>query len=407
MKHYDDLGGPSSYGHYAAGWAVAGDTPFEWTKQIAGSFGGTTNPLIVQWPKRITDKGGIRPQFHHVIDIAPTVLEAANLPEPKSVNGTVQTPIQGVSMLYTFDAPKAKTTHTTQYFEIFGNRGVYSDGWLAGTVHKAPWEAKPREALSADVWELYDTTKDFSLVNNLATSNPEKLKEMQALFIKEAIANNVLPIDDRGIERVNAKLAGRPDVMGGRTSLTVYEGMKGISENVFINVKNTSLSITADVDVPDGKGKGVILAQAGRFGGWSLYLADGKPTYTYNYLGLQSFTISSSQPLPAGKATIKFDFAYDGGMGKGGTGTISVNGHKVAEGRIERTQCCVFSADEGADVGVDDGTPVSESYQAGEASKFTGKIAKVTIDLKPGKPLDKSQTDQLEHNDELEQQSVD
>ncbi len=407
MKHYDDLGGPSSYGHYAAGWAVAGDTPFEWTKQIAGSFGGTTNPLIVQWPKRITDKGGIRPQFHHVIDIAPTVLEAANLPEPKSVNGTVQTPIQGVSMLYTFDAPKAKTTHTTQYFEIFGNRGVYSDGWLAGTVHKAPWEAKPREALSADVWELYDTTKDFSLVNNLATSNPEKLKEMQALFIKEAIANNVLPIDDRGIERVNAKLAGRPDVMGGRTSLTVYEGMKGISENVFINVKNTSLSITADVDVPDGKGKGVILAQAGRFGGWSLYLADGKPTYTYNYLGLQSFTISSSQPLPAGKATIKFDFAYDGGMGKGGTGTISVNGQKVAEGRIERTQCCVFSADEGADVGVDDGTPVSESYQAGEASKFTGKIAKVTIDLKPGKPLDKSQTGQLEHNDELEQQSVD
>ena len=172
MKHYDDLGGPFSYGHYAAGWAVAGDTPFKWTKQIAGSYGGTQNPLIVQWPKRITDKGGVRPQFHHVIDIAPTVLEAAGLPEPKSVNGTAQTPIQGVSMVYTFDAPKAKSTHTTQYFEIFGNRGIYSDGWLAGTVHKAPWEAKPREALTADVWELYDTTKDFSLANNLAASNP-------------------------------------------------------------------------------------------------------------------------------------------------------------------------------------------------------------------------------------------
>ena len=407
MKHYDDLGGPYSYGHYAAGWAVAGDTPFKWTKQIAGSYGGTQNPLIVQWPKRITDKGGVRPQFHHVIDIAPTVLEAAGLPEPKSVNGTAQTPIQGVSMVYTFDAPKAKSTHTTQYFEIFGNRGIYSDGWLAGTVHKAPWEAKPREALTADVWELYDTTKDFSLANNLAASNDDKLKEMQALFIKEAIANNVLPIDDRGVERVNAALAGRPDLMQGRTSLTLYEGMKGISENVFINVKNTSLSITADVDVPQAGAKGVILAQAGRFGGWSLYLKDGKPTYTYNYLGLQRFTIASSQSLPAGKATIVFDFAYEGGMGKGGKGMISVNGQKVAEGRIERTQCCVFSADEGADVGVDDGTPVSEDYEAGEASAFTGQIAKVTIELKPGKQLDKAETDRLEENQELEQQSKD
>ena len=265
MKHYDELGGPYSYCHYAAGWAVAGDTPFKWTKQIASSYGGTQNPLIIQWPKRITDKGGVRPQFHHVIDIAPTVLEAAGLPEPKIVDGTPQTPIQGVSMVYTFDAPKAKSTHTTQYFEIFGNRGIYSDGWLAGTVHKAPWEAKPREALSADVWELYDTTKDFSLTNNLAKSNPAKLKEMQELFTKEAIANYVLPIDDRGAERANAAIAGRPDVMAGRTALTVYEGMKGMSENVFINVKNTSLSITADVDIPQAGAKGVILAQAGRF----------------------------------------------------------------------------------------------------------------------------------------------
>jgi hypothetical protein len=217
----------------------------------------------------------------------------------------------------------------------------------------------------------------------------------------------VLPIDDRGIERVNAALAGRPDLMQGRTSLTLYEGMKGISENVFINVKNSSLSITADVDIPQAGAKGVILAQAGRFGGWSLYLKDGKPTYTYNYLGLQRYSIASSQSLPAGKATIVFDFAYDGGMGKGGKGTISVNGQKVAEGRIERTQCCIFSADEGADVGVDDGTPVSEDYEAGQASAFTGQIAKVTIELKPGKPLDKAKTDQLEKNQQLEQQSKD
>jgi arylsulfatase len=406
MKHYDDLGGQFSYGHYAAGWAVAGDTPFKWTKQIASSFGGTTNPLIIQWPKRITDKGGIRSQFHHVIDIAPTVLEAAGLPEPKVVNGTPQTPIQGVSMVYTFDAPKAKSTHTTQYFEIFGNRGIYADGWLAGTVHKAPWEAKPREALTADVWELYDTTKDFSLTSNLATSNPAKLKEMQALFIKEAIANNVLPIDDRGAERVNAAVAGRPDLMEGRTSLTLYDGMKGLSENVFINVKNSSLNVTADVDVPQSKAQGVIIAQGGRFGGWSLYVKDGKPTYTYNYLGLQRYTVTSSQTLAPGKATIRFDFAYDGGMGKGGGGTLSVNGQKVGEGRIEHTQCCIFSADEGTDVGVDDGTPVSEDYVAGEASKFSGKIAKVTIELKPGKQLDKAQIDQLEKNQELKQQSI-
>ncbi len=407
MKHYDDLGGPDSYCHYAAGWAVAGDTPFEWTKQIAGSYGGTQNPLIVQWPKRIGDKGGIRSQFHHVIDIAPTVLEAAGLPEPKSVNGTPQTPIQGVSMIYTFNAPRAKSTHTTQYFEIFGNRGVYSNGWLAGAVHKAPWEAKPRKSFADDEWELYDTTTDFSLSNNLAASNPARLKEMQELFIKEAIANNALPLDDRGIERTNAALAGRPDVMQGRNSLTLYEGMKGLSENVFINVKNSSLSITVDVETPQEGARGVIIAQAGRFGGWSLYLKDGKPVYDYNYLGLRHFTIASPRPLPAGKATIVFDFAYDGGMGKGGKGTISVNGEKVAEGRVEQTQCCVFSADEGADVGIDDGTPVSNDYQAGEPSKFTGKIRKVTIELKPGPAPDAKDAERLGESEELTQQAVD
>src|SRR5688572_24580389 len=391
LKHYDDLGGPMSYPHMAAGWAVAGDTPFTWTKQVASSFGGTRNPMIVHWPKRIKAKGEVRAQFHHVIDIAPTILEAAELPEPKVVNGTEQAPIQGVSMVYTFANAKATSRHYAQYFEIMGNRGIYADGWLAGTIHRAPWEMKPRAALLDDKWELYDTRNDFSLVNNLASKSPVKLKELQELFLKEAVKNHVLPIDDRVIERTNAATAGRPDLMGGRTSLTVYEGMTGMSENVFINTKNRSHSVTADVDIPQGGANGVMLAQAGRFGGWSLYMKDGKPTYTYNFLGLQRFTVASSQSLATGKATIRYEFASDGpGMGKGGIGTILVNGQKVAEGRIERTQCCVYSADEGADVGTDDGTPVTEDYKEGN-NRFTGKIHNITIDLKDMKAADRQE----------------
>jgi arylsulfatase A-like enzyme len=394
LKHYDDLGGPLSYPHMAAGWAVAGDTPFTWTKQVASSFGGTRNGMVIHWPKRIKAKGEVRAQFHHVIDIAPTVLEAAELPEPKVVNGTPQEPIEGVSMVYTFANAKATSRHYVQYFEIMGNRAIYSDGWLAGTVHRAPWEAKPRTALPDDKWELYDTRNDFSLVNNLAAKNPAKLKELQDLFLKEAVKNRVLPIDDRVIERMIPAMAGRPDLMGSRTSLTLYEGMTGMSENVFINLKNRSHTITADLEIPQGGANGVILAQAGRFGGWSLYMKDGKPTYTYNFLGLQRFNIAAAQPLPTGKATIRYEFASDApGMGKGGIGTIFVNGQKVAEGQIEHTQCCFFSADEGADVGVDEGTPVTEDYKVGN-NKFTGKIEKVTIDLKEVKAADKGEAEQ-------------
>jgi arylsulfatase len=388
LKHYDDLGGPLSYPHMAAGWAVAGDTPFTWTKQVASSFGGTRNGMVIHWPKRIKAKGEVREQFHHVIDIAPTVLEAAELPEPKVVNGTPQEPIEGVSMVYTFANAKASSRHYVQYFEIMGNRAIYSDGWLAGTLHRAPWEAKPRTTLLDDKWELYDTRNDFSLANNLAAKNPVKLKELQDLFLKEAVKNRVLPIDDRVFERMIPASAGRPDLMGSRTSLTVYEGMIGMSENVFINLKNKSHTITADVEIPQGGANGVILAQAGRFGGWSLYMKDGKPTYTYNFLGLQRFTVAASQPVAAGKTTIRYEFASDGpGMGKGGIATILVNGQKVAEGRIERTQCCFFSADEGADVGVDEATPVTEDYKEGN-NKFTGKINSVTIDLKEMKAAD-------------------
>ena len=393
LTHYDELGGPTTYPHYAAGWAVAGDTPFTWTKQVASSYGGTRNGMVIHWPKGITAKGELRSQWHHVIDIAPTILEAAGLPEPKSVNGTPQTPIEGVSLAYTFADAKAPSRHTTQYFEIFGNRAIYDSGWLAGTVHRAAWEFKVRRPLEEDIWELYDTRTDFSLANDLAAKSPEKLKELQALFLKEAVKYSVLPIDDRTLERLNAALVGRPDLMAGRTSLTVYQGMLGMSENVFINTKNRSHTITAEVDIPKNAAKGVLLAQAGRFGGWSLYLKDGKPTYTYNWLGLQRYTVAAKQALPAGKATIRYEFAYDGGgVGKGGTGTLFVNGKKVATGRIDRTQCCAFSADEGADVGADEGTPVTEAYKV--PFKFTGKIGKVTIELGDVKTADREEAEQ-------------
>jgi arylsulfatase len=382
LKHYDELGDPTTYPHMAAGWAVAGDTPFAWTKQVPSDYGGTRNGMVVHWPKGIKAKNEIRSQWHHVIDIAPTILEAAGLPEPKIVNGTVQTPLEGVSMVYTFANAKAPDRHTTQYFEIFGNRAIYNDGWLARTIHRAAWEFKPRGTLEADVWELFDTRADFSLANDLAAQNPAKLKELQDLFLKEAVKYHVLPLDDRTLERLNASLVGRPDLMAGRTTLTVFQGMTGMTENVFINTKNRSHTITAEVE--NGT-NGVILAQAGRFGGWSLYLKDGKPTYTYNWLGLKQYTVAATEALPAGKATIRYEFVYDGGgMGKGGTGTLFVNGQKVATGRIEQTQCCFFSADEGTDVGTDEGTAVTAAYEV--PFKFTGKIDKVTIELKETTP---------------------
>ncbi|MFO0815764.1 MAG: arylsulfatase [Gemmatales bacterium] len=383
LKHIDDLGTAKSYGHYAAGWAVAGDAPFTWTKQVAGTHGGCRNGMVVHWPQRITDKGGLRSQWHHVIDIAPTILEACGLPEPKSVNGVVQRPIDGVSMVYTFGDNQAASTHKTQYFEIFGNRGIYHDGWLAHTVHRAAWESKPRHPLLEDVWELYNVEKDFSCINNLAASNPAKLKELQELFLKEAVKNHVLPLDDRTLERTNAELVGRPDLMQGRNSLTLYEGMKGMTENVFIGTKNRSWTITADVTIPESGATGVLLAQAGSFGGWSLYLKEGKPTYAYNFLGLKLYKVASSKTVPAGKATIRFDFNYEGGgLGKGGIGIITVNGEKFAEGRIDHTQPMAFSADEGTDVGMDAETPVSDDYKQGD-NKFTGKIHKIVVEIAP------------------------
>jgi arylsulfatase len=380
LKKVDHWGDPTTFPHMAAGWAVAGNTPFQWTKQVAGNFGGTRNPLVISWPKGIKAKGEIRTQFQHVVDIGPTVLQAAGIPEPKTVNGVAQSPMEGVSLAYTFDDAKAAGRHKTQYFEIVGNRAVYSDGWVAATVHKAPWEAAPRHKLDEDVWELYNVDEDFSESTDLAAQNPTKLKELQALFMKEAERYRVLPIDDRALERFDPATAGRPDLMAGRKSLTVYEGMTGMMENAFINVKNRSLSITANVEVPAGGANGVILCQGGRFGGWSLYVKNGTPAYTYNFVGLNDYTVRGGRLLP-GKATIKLEFAYDGnGRGKGGTSTLFVNGKKVASGRVERTQPNIFSADDAADVGVDEGTNVSPAYKERD-NKFTGTIEKVQIDV--------------------------
>jgi arylsulfatase len=382
VKLIDQWGGPETYPHMAAGWAVAFDTPFAWTKQVASDFGGTRNGLVVHWPKGIQAKDGIRTQFSHVIDVAPTILEAAGLPEPRVVNGTPQIPIEGVSMLYSFDDAAAHERHNTQYFEIAGNRAIYRDGWFARTIHRAAWEPQPRSPLEQDVWALYDVRTDFSLVNDLAARNPARLAEMQALFLSEAAQYHALPIDDRTLERAIAAQAGRPDLMGGRTSLTLAEGMTGLMENVFINVKNQSKTITAEVEVPAGA-NGTIIAQGGRFGGWSLYVKDGVPAYDYNFLGLRHNTVAANAPLAPGKATIRFEFAYDGGgPGRGGVGTLYVNGQKVGEGRIDQTQAAIFSADETADVGEDLGTPVVEAIGAEAQSVFTGRIPKVTIEVR-------------------------
>ncbi|MBK8575965.1 MAG: arylsulfatase [Elusimicrobia bacterium] len=384
LKVMDKWGGPETYPHMAAGWAVALDTPYTWTKQVGSDPGGTKVGMAIRWPRGIKAKNQIRSQFAHVIDVAPTILEAAGLPEPKVVNGVPQRPMDGVSMLYSFNDPKAKERHTTQYFEMFGNRAIYNDGWYARTIHRAPWEPKPRRPLADDIWELYDLRKDFSLVTDLSKANPQKLEELKALFMQEAEKNYALPIDDRVFERIIASNVGRPDLMAGRTSITLAEGMVGMTENTFLNIKNRSKTITAEIDVPTTGGQGIVMAQGGRFGGWAVYVKDGVPAYDYNFLGMQRFTVAGKEKLKPGPTTLRFEFAYDGGgVGKGGLGTLYVDGKKVAEGRIERTQPAIFSADETADVGIDLASPVVETIGAERASKFTGKISRVTVEVAP------------------------
>ncbi|MGB5634887.1 MAG: arylsulfatase [Waterburya sp.] len=380
LNYYDKWGSPETYPHMSAGWAVAFDSPFTWTKQVASNYGGTRQGLAVHWPQGIQSKGELRSQWHHVIDVVPTILEVAGLPEPKEVNGTPQRPIEGVSMLYSFNDAVAKDRHTTQYFEMFGNRGVYHDGWFAGTIHVTPW-GKVENKFTEDTWELYKVDEDFSMSTDLASQYPNKLAELQDLFIKEAVKYKVLPLDDRRQELFDPKVANRPDLMYGRTSLTLREGMTGLLENDFINIKNTSFEIDADIENNSRRANGVLVSQGGRFGGWSLYVKNNKPTFVYNYLGLEQYKVAAKSKLPSGQSTVKLDFAYDGGRGAGGTATLYVNNQAVGSGRIEKTEANVFSADETASIGTDLETSVTDDYNQ-KSSKFTGKIAKVTISLK-------------------------
>lgn len=384
LKKYDKWGGPETYPHMAAGWAVMFDVPYTWTKQVGSDFGGTKVGMSIRWPKGIKANGGLRSQFGHVIDIAPTILEAAGLPEPKMVNGIEQRPMDGISLGYAFNDAKAKEKHTTQYFEISGNRAIYHEGWYARTIHRAPWEREVRRPLVEDIWDLYEVANDFSLTNNLAANKPEKLKELQDLFMKEAEKNHVLPIDDRLFERAIASNVGRPDITGDRKTLTLAEGMVGMSENVFINIKNRSISLTAEVVIPEGKvANGILIAQGGRFGGWALYAKNGTAAYDYNFQGMERYSVASTETLKPGKNTIKMDFVYDGGgPGKGGMATLYLNGKKVGEGRIKRTQPVIFSADETADVGIDLATPVVETIGSEAKSRFNGRIPKLIVEVK-------------------------
>jgi arylsulfatase len=377
----DKLGTTEAYNHYAVGWSWANCTPYQWTKQVASHWGGTRNATIVHWPDGFESRGEIRTQFSHVIDVAPTILEAAGLPEPAFVNGAQQAPLEGTSMVYSFDQADAPERHDLQYFEMAGNRGIYHKGWSAVTRHSTPWlPSQVLPPLDDDVWELYDGNTDTTQANDLAASDPERLAALQRLWLIEAVKYNVLPIDDRRFERLNATIAGRPQLITGTTQ-TLFAGMKRLSENSVIDVKNRSFSVTAAIKTPaQGTAQGVIIAQGGRFGGWALYLKDGHARFVYNVLGMQEFVIAATEPLAEGSSQVRAEFAYDGGgLAKGGDLTLLYDGRAVGSGRIALTQPLIFSADETTDIGDDYGMPVSPDYAG--SSKFNGQIDVVQIDV--------------------------
>jgi arylsulfatase A-like enzyme len=382
LAKLDELGGPTCYNAYAAGWGHALDTPYQWTKQVASHWGGTRNATIVHWPGGMASRGELRHQFHHVIDVAPTVLAAAGLPEPTIVHGVAQEPLHGTSMVYSFDDAAAAEQHQTQYFEMVGNRGIYHQGWSAVTLHRHP-ELAPAPAMEQgfddDVWELYDGATDWTQAHDLSKERPDKLLELQRLFLIQAARYQVLPLDDRRAERFDAGIAGRPQLITG-TSQMLYPAMRRLSENAVLNLKNKSHSVTAEVVVPDGGADGVIVAQGGALGGWSLYTRRGVLTYCYNLLGLQRFTIAGDAPLPAGNHQVRAEFAYDGGgLGKGGTVTLYLDGQPAGDGRIDSTEAYTYSFDETTDVGCETGTTVSDDYRAPD-SRFNGRIHWVRLE---------------------------
>jgi arylsulfatase len=375
----DLFGTPAAYNHYAVGWAHAMDAPYQWTKQVASHWGGTRNGTVVHWPNGFTARGEIRNQFHHVIDVAPTVLDVAGLPQPTFVNGVQQVPYEGVSLRYTFDAAEAPDRHETQYFEMFVNRGIYHQGWTAVTRHSTPWVVAPLQPIDDDVWELY-APDDWTQSHDLATEQPERLKDLQRLFLIEAVKHNVLPLDDRRVERFNSDLSGRPQLVHGQRQM-LYGGMGRLSENSVLVLKNKSFAVTAQVDVPADGVDGVIVAQGGAFGGWTLYALEGKPAFCYNLFGIRRFKVYGDDPIPTGAHQVRMEFAYEGGgLGKGGQASLFVDGTKVGEGRIDATVPMVFSADETTDVGSDTGTTVTDDF-GGEGRSFTGRVAWVELDI--------------------------
>ena len=377
----DKLGTVDAYNHYSVGWAWAMCAPYQWTKQVASHWGGTRNGTIVHWPSGISRPGGTRSQFTHVIDVAPTILEAAGLPEPTFVNGVQQSPIEGTSMLYSFNEPDAPERHDLQYFEMAGNRGIYFKGWSAVTQHSIPWiSLGALPPLDEDVWELYDGNVDWTQANDLASQDPERLASLQRLWLIEAVKYNVLPIDDRRFERLNATIAGRPQLITG-TRQVLFPGMKRLSEGSVIDIKNRSFSVTASIDTPkEGLAGGVLIAQGGRFGGWALYVKDGLAKFVYNVVGMQEFIVAATETIPPGHHQVRAEFAYDGGgLAKGGTVTMFYDGRNVGSGRVDLTQPLIFSADETTDIGDDYGMPVSPDYAG--ASKFNGRIDVVQIDV--------------------------
>lgn len=398
LPRLDEIGSPSAFNHYPVGWAHAMNTPYQWTKQVASHFGGTRNGTVVHWPRGFESSGEVRQQFHHVIDVVPTILEAAGLPQPYSVNGVAQKPIEGTSINYSFDNPEAADTRTTQYFEMFGNRGIYHDGWTAVTKHRTPWEIGADAVvpdLDDDVWELYNTTEDWSQAHDLSKEMPEKLRELQQLFLIEAAKYNVFPIDDRTGERFNATIAGRPELQTGRTSMRLVPGMTHLMENTVLNVKNRSHVVTAELVIPEGGSDGVIVAQGGRFAGWSLYVVDGRLAYCHNWFDSEYYYVKATDPVPTGEVTVQYQFDFDGRTpGAGGTGTLLINGQVVAEDRIGKTVPFVFSADETLDVGKDDASPVTSDYPSGKANAFSGTINWVQIDV---------EDDEVGHQEDPEQ----
>jgi arylsulfatase len=376
----DAFGTPAAYNHYAVGWAHAMDTPYQWTKQVASHWGGTRNGTIVRWRARIRARGEIRSQFCHVIDVAPTILEVAGLPHPSFVNGIQQAPLEGTSMAYAFDHPDAPGRHETQYFEMFVNRGIYHRGWTAVTRHSVPWMlAAEMPPIDDDVWELY-APDDWTQNRDLASEQPDKLRELQRLFLIEAAKDGVLPLDDRRVERFLPDIAGRPTLIRG-TSQLLFSGMGRLSESSVLSLKNVSHAVSAEVTIPEGGATGVIVAQGGAFGGWSLYLHEGKPAYCYNLFGLRRTKVYGEAPLTAGDHQVRMESAYEGGgRGKGAEITLYVDGALVGRGRVDDTQPVVFSADETTDVGSDSATPVSDDYDM-RTGRFTGRIAWVQLDI--------------------------